>query len=127
MYWLLCDINETLAFQSEGVDWHTDWWKVLIIAFAALLFLALLLRLSLYIMRIIGVALCIAVGCAGGWIAKGLLSEVIAQNLPESAEPYAPLASGLIGFLVCFGIAALIMALIRRTARPQPKPKTEEK
>ena len=127
MRWLLCDINETLAFQSEGVDWHTDWWKVLIIAFAALLFLALLLRLSLYIMRIVGVVLCVAVGCVGGWIAKGLLSEVIAQKLPESAEPYAPLASGLLGFLVCFGIAAFIMALIRRTARPQPKPKAEEK
>ena len=127
MHWLLCDINETLAFQAEGVDWHTDWWKVLIIAFAVLLFVALLVRLTLYVLRIVGVFVCVAVGGAGGWLAKGLFSEQFAESLPESAAPYAPVACGLAGFLVCFGVAAFIMRLIRRTARPQPKPKAEEK
>ncbi|MBP5300127.1 MAG: hypothetical protein J6Y80_01860 [Victivallales bacterium] len=126
MYWLFCDINDTLAFQSENVDWHTDWWKVLIIAFAALLFLALLLRLALYVLRLLGVAVCVAVGSAGAWVAKGLFTEQLAQSLPPSAEPYAPVACALAGFLLCFGIAAFIMKCIRKTARPVPQAPPEK-
>ena len=126
MYWLFCDINDTLAFQSESVDWHTDWWKVLIIAFATLLFLALLLKLALYVMRLLGVVICVSVGSAGGWVAKGLFSEQLAEQLPPSAGPYAPVACGLMGFLLCFGIAAFIMKCIRKTARPVPEEKDEK-
>jgi len=126
-YALFCDLNETLAFHSEGIDWHTDWWKVLIIAFAALLFVALLVRLTLYVLRIVGVFICVAVGAGGAWLAKGLFTEQLAQRLPPEASTYAPVACGLAGFLLCFGIAAFIMRMIRRTARPQPKPKAEEK
>lgn len=114
-------IIEDLAFQEEGIVWATDWWKIIIIAFSALLFLFLLVKLALYILRIVGVILCVAVGGAGGWIAQLLLSEWLAERLPEDLQKYSPFLLGAAGFLLCFGFAAAVMTLIRKPAQPMEK------
>lgn len=126
-YWLLCDITETLSFSQDGVDWHTDWWKLLIIAFAVLLYVALLVKLSLYILRLVGVLICIVIGGLGAWTAKTMFTDFFAEWLPASMASYSPILSGLLGFLLCFGVSTFILTLIRRAARPQAKPQAEGK
>lgn len=111
-------VTEDLAFQEGGVDWTADWWKVIIIAFSALLFLFLCLRLALYILRIVGVILCVAAGVAGGWLAYALLGSRLAELVGENLQPYAPFAAAFAGFLVTFAIAAGVMSWIRKPAQP---------
>ena len=124
MNWLFCDINinETLAFSPDGIDWHTDWWKILIIAFAALLYVALLVRFSLYILRLIGVLVCVGIGVLGAFVAKSLFTDYFAEGLPVSLAQYSPVVAALLGFLLCFGISTLVMTLIRKAAQPQKSP-----
>lgn len=118
---LASTFTEELAFQEGQINWATDWWKCIIIGFSVLLFLFLCVKLSLYILRIIGVILCVVFGTAGAWVSKLLLTEKIAEYLPESAVPYAPVLSSLLGFLVCFVVALGIMMLIRTPAQPMKK------
>ncbi len=113
---------DDLAFQQEGIQWSTDWWKVLIIAFAVLLLIFLALRLALYILRLVGVALCLAFAGAGGWFSWRTLSVPLGGLLPASLHPYAAAIAAAAGFLLCFGLAAGLMALIRKPAQP-PAPK----
>ncbi|GEM_PF-5773625 len=115
--------TEELAFQEGTINWATDWWKCIIIGFSGLLFLFLCVKLALYILRIVGVVLCVAVGSAGAWVSKLLLSEKIAEYLPESAVPYAPVLASFLGFLVCFSVAVCVMMLIRKPAQPMKKNK----
>ena len=110
--------TEELAFQEGGINWATDWWKCIIIGFSCLLFLFLCVRLALYILRIVGVVLCVAVGSAGAWIAKLLFSDEIAARLPENAAPYAPILASFLGFLLCFSVAVCVMHIIRKPAQP---------
>ena len=120
MFWLLCDINEILSFSPDGIDWHTDWWKLLIIAFAALLYVALLVKFSLYVLRLIGVLVCVGIGSIGAFTAKSLLTKYFEEWLPIQLEQYAPVLSALLGFMLCFGVATFVMTLIRKAAQPPP-------
>ncbi|MBQ4480769.1 MAG: hypothetical protein II943_09035 [Victivallales bacterium] len=122
MDWLFCDINEILAFSPDGVDWHTDWWKILIISFATLLYVALLVRFSLYILRLVGVLVCVGIGVLGALVAKSLLTDYFAEWLPTSLNQYASVISALLGFLLCFGVSTFVMMLIRKAAQPQKSP-----
>lgn len=116
-------IIRTLAFNENGIDWHTDWWKLLIVGFASLLFLFLLVKLTLYILRMIGVFLCIAAGAAGAYVTQAFLTQPLASRMPESLQRFAPIAAGLIGFIFCYCISAFIMAIIRKPAQAMPKAK----
>ncbi len=109
---------EGMAFQSDGVDWSVDWWKVLILAFGTLLLLFLAIRLALYILRLVGVILCLAFATAGGVLAWRLLPGAMESLLPEALAPFAAPIAAVAGFLVCFGIAAGIMHFIRKPAQP---------
>ncbi|MCQ2404346.1 MAG: hypothetical protein MJ202_11580 [Lentisphaeria bacterium] len=114
---------EELAFGEDGIVLATDWWKLILIAFSALLFLFLLVRLALYIMRIVGVILCVAAGVAGGWLSKLLFAESLARRMPENGAPYASFLACVVGFLVCFAVAGGVMTMIRKPAQPLPKEK----
>lgn len=114
---------EELAFGTGGINLSTDWWKLILIAFSALLFLFLLVRLALYIMRIVGVILCVTAGVGGGWLSRLFFTEILAQRLPENLVSFAPVLACFGGFLICFGIAGGIMTLIRKPAQPMPQEK----
>jgi glycopeptide antibiotics resistance protein len=113
-------LTEALALTG---DYRLDWWKWLVIGFAALLLLYLVIRLSLYIFKIIGAIMCVACGVAGGYLAQAILNPVLAERLPENATHLAPIISGAIGFLVFYGLAATIVLLIRKPAQPLEKKK----
>lgn len=112
--------TDELAFQEGGIDWGTDWWKLIIIAFCALLLVFLTIRLALYILRIVGVILCIVFAGAGAFLAWKLVPEHISGLLPESVAPYAPALAAFIAFIVCFALSAGVMMLIRKPAQPLP-------
>ncbi len=114
---------EDMAFQSNGIQWSVDWWKVLILAFGTLLLLFLAIRLALYILRLVGVILCLAFAAAGGVLAWRLLPDAMESLLPDALAPFATPVAAVAGFLVCFGIAAGIMHCIRMPARPLPEKK----
>lgn len=109
---------EGMAFQSDGIQWSVDWWKVLILAFGTLLLLFLSIRLALYILRLVGVILCLAFAAAGGVLAWRLLPPTMESLLPDALAPFATPLAAVAGFLVCFGIAASILHFIRMPARP---------
>ena len=113
-------LNSALALTG---DYRLDWWKWLLIGFAALLFLYLVIRLSLYIFKIIGAIMCVACGVAGGYLAQAVLNPLLAEHLPENVVHLSPFISGAIGFLLCYGIAAAIVLLIRKPALPVAKKK----
>lgn len=112
--------TDELAFQEGGINWGTDWWKLIIIAFCALLLVFLTIRLALYILRIVGVILCIAFAGAGAFLAWKLVPGHISGLLPESVAPYAPALAAFIAFIVCFALSAGVMMLIRKPAQPLP-------
>ena len=112
--------TDELAFQEGGINWGTDWWKLIIIAFCALLLVFLTIRLALYILRIVGVILCIVFAAAGAFLAWKLVPEHISGLLPESVAPYAPALAAFIAFIVCFALSAGVMMLIRKPAQPLP-------
>lgn len=112
--------TDELAFQEGGINWGTDWWKLIIIAFCALLLVFLTIRLALYILRIVGVILCIVFAGAGAVLAWKIVPEHISGLLPESVAPYAPALAAFIAFIVCFALSAGIMMLIRKPAQPLP-------
>lgn len=112
------EMADFLSFHGETISWQQDWWKILVIAFAALLFIFLLVKLTLYILRMVGVLLCIAFGVVGAYISIVLLNAPLARQLPENAQRFAPVAAAIIGFLVCYLIGALVMAIVRRPAKP---------
>lgn len=112
--------TDELAFQEGGIDWGTDWWKLIIIAFCALLLVFLTIRLALYILRIVGVILCIVFAGAGAFLAWKIVPEHISGLLPESVAPYAPALAAFIAFIVCFALSAGVMMLIRKPAQPLP-------
>lgn len=112
--------TDELAFQEGGINWGTDWWKLIIIAFCALLLVFLTIRLALYILRIVGVILCIVFAGAGAFLAWKIVPEHISGLLPESVAPYAPALAAFIAFIVCFALSAGVMMLIRRPAQPLP-------
>ena len=110
--------TDELAFQEGGINWGTDWWKLIIIAFCALLLVFLTIRLALYILRIVGVILCIVFAGAGAFLAWKLVPGHISGLLPESVAPYAPALAAFIAFIVCFALSAGVMMLIRKPAQP---------
>lgn len=112
--------TDELAFQEGGINWGTDWWKLIIIAFCALLLVFLTIRLALYILRIVGVILCIVFAGAGAFLAWKLVPGHISGMLPESVAPYAPALAAFIAFIVCFALSAGVMMLIRKPAQPLP-------
>ena len=112
--------TDELAFQEGGLNWGTDWWKLIIIAFCALLLVFLTIRLALYILRIVGVILCIVFAGAGAFLAWKLVPGHISGLLPESVAPYAPALAAFIAFIVCFALSAGVMMLIRKPAQPLP-------
>ena len=112
--------TDELAFQEGGINWGTDWWKLIIIAFCALLLVFLTIRLALYLLRIVGVILCIVFAGAGAFLAWKLVPEHISGLLPESVAPYAPALAAFIAFIVCFALSAGVMMLIRKPAQPLP-------
>ena len=112
--------TDELAFQEGGINWGTDWWKLIIIAFCALLLVFLTIRLALYILRIVGVILCIVFAGAGAFLAWKLVPAHISGLLPESVAPYAPALAAFIAFIVCFALSAGVMMLIRKPAQPLP-------
>lgn len=112
--------TDELAFQEGGINWGTDWWKLIIIAFCALLLVFLTIRLALYILRIVGVILCIVFAGAGAFLAWKLAPGHISGLLPESVAPYAPALAAFIAFIVCFALSAGVMMLIRKPAQPLP-------
>ena len=112
--------TDELAFQEGGINWGTDWWKLIIIAFCALLLVFLTIRLALYILRIVGVILCIVFAGAGAFLAWKLVPGHISGLLPESVAPYAPALAAFIAFIVCFALSAGGMMLIRKPAQPLP-------
>ena len=112
--------TDELAFQEGGINWGTDWWKLIIIAFCALLLVFLTIRLALYILRIVGVILCIVFAGAGAFLAWKLVPEHISGLLPESVAPYAPALAAFIAFIVCFALSAGVMMLRRKPAQPLP-------
>lgn len=112
--------TDELAFQEGGINWGTDWWKLIIIAFCALLLVFLTIRLALYILRIVGVILCIVFAGAGAFLAWKLVPGHISGLLPESVAPYAPALAAFIAFIVCFALSAGVMMLIRKPAQPLP-------
>lgn len=109
---------EGMAFQSDGIQWSVDWWKVLILAFGTLLLVFLAIRLALYILRLVGVILCLAFAAAGGVLAWRLLPGAMESLLPDTLAPFATPLAAVAGFLVCFGIAAGILHCIRMPAQP---------
>lgn len=113
-------LNDAMALTG---DFRIDWWKWLLIGFAAVLLLYLAVRLSLYIFKIIGAILCVACGVAGGYLAQALLNPVMRARLPENAQYLAPVISGAAGFLLCYGIAAAVMMMVRKPAQPMPNRK----
>lgn len=112
--------TDELAFQEGGINWGTDWWKLIIIAFCALLLVFLTIRLALYILRIVGVILCLVFAGAGAFLAWKLVPGHISGLLPESVAPYAPALAAFIAFIVCFALSAGVMMLIRKPAQPLP-------
>ncbi len=118
--------SDDLAFQPEGIQWSTDWWKLLILAFALLLLIFLTLKLALYILRLVGVALCLAFAGAGAWFSWRLLASPAKTILPESLHPYAAPLAAFAGFLLCFGLAAGVMSLLRKPAQPTPSPEARK-
>lgn len=112
--------TDELAFQEGGINWGTDWWKLIIIAFCALLLVFLTIRLALYILRIVGVILCIVFAGAGAFLAWKIVPEHISGLLPESVAPYAPALAAFVAFIVCFALSAGVMMLIRKPAQPLP-------
>ena len=112
--------TDELAFQEGGINWGTDWWKLIIIAFCALLLVFLTIRLALYILRIVGVILCIVFAGAGAFLAWKLVPGHISGLLPESVAPYAPALAAFIAFIVCFALSAGEKMLIRKPAQPLP-------
>lgn len=112
--------TDELAFQEGGINWGTDWWKLIIIAFCALLLVFLTIRLALYILRIVGVILCIVFAGAGAFLAWKIVPEHISGLLPESVAPYAPALAAFIAFIACFALSAGVMMLIRKPAQPLP-------
>lgn len=112
--------TDELAFQEGGINWGTDWWKLIIIAFCALLLAFLTIRLALYILRIVGVILCIVFAGAGAFLAWKIVPGHISGLLPESVAPYAPALAAFIAFIVCFALSAGVMMLIRKPAQPLP-------
>lgn len=114
---------QALSFSPDGIVWQTDWWKILIIAFATLLFLFLLVKLTAYVFRMVGVIVCLAVGAAGGYTAMIAGKEMVAAHLPENAVPAAPFIAAAAGFLLCYFLAATVISILRRTATPPPQGK----
>ena len=119
------EIVDVLSFPGEQIDWHTDWWRLVIIGFAGLLFLYLLIRLALYLFRLLGVLLCLAFGAFGAYIDILLFADRLAPKVPEEIRRFTPIAVGMLGFTLFFGIAALVMKMIRKPVQALPPPKKE--
>ena len=117
------EIVDVLSFPGEQIDWHTDWWRLVIIGFAGLLFLYLLIRLALYLFRLLGVLLCLAFGALGAYIDILLFADRLAPKVPEEVRRFTPIAVGMLGFTLFFGIAALVMKMIRKPVQALPPPK----
>ena len=117
------EIADVLSFHGEQIDWHQDWWRLLIIGFAGLLFLYLLIRLALYLFRLLGVLLCLAFGALGAYIDVVLFTDRLAPHVPEQIRRFTPIAVGMLGFTLFFAIAALIMRMIRKPVQALPPPK----
>ena len=117
------EIADVLSFHGEQIDWHQDWWRLLIIGFAGLLFLYLLIRLALYLFRLLGVLLCLAFGAFGAYIDIVLFTDRLAPHVPEQIRRFTPIAVGMLGFTLFFAIAALIMRMIRKPVQALPPPK----
>ena len=117
------EIADVLSFHGDQIDWHTDWWRLLIIGFAGLLFLYLLIRLALYLFRLLGVLLCLAFGALGAYIDILLFADRLAPHVPEEIRRFTPIAVGMLGFTLFFTIAAIIMRMIRKPAQALPPPR----
>lgn len=110
-------LADELALDPKGVNLSADWWKYILIALAGLAIVYLAIRLTLYILRLVGVLVCIAVGAVGAYFAQ-LLNPRLGAFMPESTQRFTPFVSGLIGFLLCYALGTLIMMLIRKPAAP---------
>lgn len=110
-------IADELALDPEGVNFSADWWKYILMALAGIVILYLAIRLTLYILRLVGVLVCIAVGAMGAYFAQ-LLNPRLEALMPESMQRFTPFVSGLIGFLICYAVGTFIMMLIRKPAAP---------
>ncbi len=108
-------IADELALDPEGVNFSADWWKYILMALAGIVILYLAIRLTLYILRLVGVLVCIAVGAMGAYFAQ-LLNPRLEAFMPESVQRFTPFVSGLIGFLLCYIVATMVMMLIRKPA-----------
>ena len=108
---------DELALDPEGVNLSADWWKYILIALAGIAIIYLAIRLTLFILRLVGVLVCIAVGAVGAYFAQ-LFNPRLEAFMPESAQRFTPIASGLIGFLLCYAVGTLVMLLNRKPAAP---------
>ena len=108
---------DDLALDPEGVNIGADWWKYILMALAGIVIFYLAIRLTLYILRLIGVLVCIAVGAVGAYFAQ-LLNPRLEALMPEEVQRFTPFVSGLIGFLLCYAAGTLVMMMIRKPAAP---------
>lgn len=117
---------DTLNFNPESINWGADWWKLLIIAFSALLLAYLSIRLALYVLRMVGVLVCLAVGILGGYMAQ-MFNASLAARMPENIARFAPAATALAGFIICYGIAIIIMYMVRKPAQALEEKNSKDK
>ena len=108
-------IADELALDPDGINVGSDWWKYLVMALGVILVVYLLIRLTLFVMRLIGVLICLAAGVVGGAFAQ-IFNASLETRLPDSIQRFTPVISGLAGFLLFFMIASLVMSIIRKPA-----------
>ena len=108
-------IADDLSLDPEGVNLNADWWKYILMALAGLAIVYLAIRLTLYILRLVSVLVCVAVGVVGAYFAQ-MLNPWLESFMPEGVQRFTPFVSGLIGFLLCYLVATSIMMLIRKPA-----------
>ncbi len=102
---------KTLEFTGQGLDWRRDWWKYLILAFGSLAVLYFGLHITRMICRLAVFALCVGVGVIGSLLLEPRLAPLLANHLPaDAARLFSAHHVGyVIGFLVSFGLATMIL------------------
>ena len=102
---------KNLEFTGQGLDWRRDWWKYLILALGSLTILYFGLHITRMICRLAVFALCVGLGIIGSLLLEPRLAPLLANHLPaDAARLFSAHHVGyVIGFLVSFGLATMIL------------------
>ncbi len=115
--------TEALTLSEKPFDFRRDWWKYTIMLVAVALAGYFLTRIGTALLRFLALAFCIIFSAGSAYLFGPMLEPLIAERFPSiPADKCPPLGIAyFVIFLVAYGIAYLIVRLLRRPVEPVGK------